>query len=320
MVVGVADAVPPSPGAVGADPEHLAQPVRLRGDDGGRLVVAGRGQDGRPRLGPAGQDPRQPRQAGPDRPAPRGIGAELEHRPGVGLRDGRGRRRDRHAGGQARVRAGRSRMDRPRRACGSSTGSSLRDASPATTAPTTAGPGDDHERPAPLGHEGVEPGPDLGRGVGRGDVADHDGVEAGQRVGGAVGTGGEGGRVGERHHVARPSAGGRRPRRARPGGRAPARCGGSGTPTAPRRRPAGPAPCRRRPGRSPCGGRCRRRASPSSGSIATVRGTGPVLSIGTRKATTGREPSAGAGRPAAAARRRGVRAPRRPRGRRSRRA
>src|SRR5262245_14643796 len=32
MVVGVADAEPPPPGAVGADPEHLAQSVGLRDD------------------------------------------------------------------------------------------------------------------------------------------------------------------------------------------------------------------------------------------------------------------------------------------------
>ena len=112
VVVGVADPVPPAPGAVGADPEDLAQPVRLRGDHGGRVVAGRRGQHGRPGLCPARDDPGEPGQARPDRPVLLGVGGELEHRPGGNIQTG-GRRQDGNPGRQDRVRGvGRAGIDR----------------------------------------------------------------------------------------------------------------------------------------------------------------------------------------------------------------
>ena len=76
--ISIADAEPPAPGGVGADPQDLAQPVRLGRDDGPRATGVGaldRGQRGGTRLGPAGQGPRQPGQARPDGPAQIGGGS-----------------------------------------------------------------------------------------------------------------------------------------------------------------------------------------------------------------------------------------------------
>ena len=78
MVIGIAHPEPPPPGISGPDPEDLAEPVRLRGDDGGLGVVAGRGQDRRPRLGPAREDPGESGQARPDPPVLLGLGVQAK--------------------------------------------------------------------------------------------------------------------------------------------------------------------------------------------------------------------------------------------------
>ena len=308
MVIGVAHPLPPAPGVAGADPEDLAEPVRLRGDDGGRVgvcfgigidKVSGRGQDGRPGLGLAREDPGEPGEARPDPEALLGLGGELEHRPGARVRTGGAGRQHRRAGGQAGMR----RVDRV-----GSDGDGLRVEHRQQLAGRRARrqrrpvprPCAEDERPAALGDVGFEPGPGLGRDVGRIDVADDDDVEGAQRVGLVLvrplplraGPGVRSSR--SAWSCSRSGAGGRRRLRARRAGHGPGRCGGSGTPTAPRRRRAGRGPCRRRPGPRRYGGRCRAGRRLRAGAIATVSGTMPTSSIGTRKVTTGREPSAGA--------------------------
>ena len=70
VVVGVADPMPPAPGAVGPDPEHLAEPVGLRGDDRER---------GRPGPSPGRSPP-----AWPGRRGPRGAAGGPSQTPRLG--------------------------------------------------------------------------------------------------------------------------------------------------------------------------------------------------------------------------------------------
>ena len=103
VVVGVADPVPPAPGAVGADPEDLAQPVGLGGDRGGGLVgrVGERRQDASPAAWPCR---RRPRGAGAAPPRSSrlalGLGGEAGASASASAAAEAGGH-ERHAGGQA---------------------------------------------------------------------------------------------------------------------------------------------------------------------------------------------------------------------------
>ena len=162
MVDLVAHPEPPAPGGVRADPEHLAQPVRLGGDRGPLVLPADRRGQGRRRgLGLAGDDPGEPGQLRPGRPGPvrplRRPGASARRRARRGRRGSASRgRRGARPGGSGSVEAGSTARGR-----GSSTG--RRDFEPfAGQGRPEPGAGQERERPAALGDVGVEPGPGLG--------------------------------------------------------------------------------------------------------------------------------------------------------------
>ena len=271
VVVGVADPEPPSPGAVGADPEHLAQRRRAgppRPSPPPRPTPA-TSSGRRPRLRPAGEGPGQRRETLPGRPAGLGVGGELEHRPVGRVGGGLGGRHDRDPRRQGRaVRVDRRRVDRRRPRVEHRHQRPDRRVGQPRVGPRPR-PGGHHQRPAPSGDEGVEPPPEPRRGqLGR-HVAEDDHVIIVQRVRLARDRRlGEGGRVGRLGPPGPAAAGRAGRRRAPPGGRAPGRSAGSGIPSGPRRRRAGPGPRRRRPGRRRSAGRSPGRASgpPAGGS------------------------------------------------------
>ena len=125
----VADAVPPAPGGVGADPEDLAQAVWLRGEDGAGGIAGGGGEDRRPGLGPSREQPGEPGEPGPvpARGVGSGVGVELEHRPGGGVaeRGGRSARTDAPGGKAGCAGSSRGGVERTT-GRGSSTGRSFR--------------------------------------------------------------------------------------------------------------------------------------------------------------------------------------------------